>query len=70
MGSFPIVLSRGFRISALPMPLRANCFYRPIDVFITYDGKRAADIPASRYAVRQMVAAEVSWDIALRIGHR
>ncbi|KAL1746335.1 P-loop containing nucleoside triphosphate hydrolase protein [Schizophyllum fasciatum] len=34
----------------------------PIDVFITYDGKRAADIPASRYAVRQMVAAEVAVD--------
>ncbi|GJJ12562.1 hypothetical protein Clacol_006805 [Clathrus columnatus] len=31
----------------------------PIDVFITYDGKRAADVPLSRYAVRKMVAAEV-----------
>jgi hypothetical protein len=26
---------------------------------VTYDGKRAADIPVSRYAVRHLVAAEV-----------
>jgi len=32
---------------------------RPIDVFITYDGKRAADITVSRYAVRHLVAGEV-----------
>lgn len=32
---------------------------RPIDVFITYDGKRAADIPVPRYATRHLVAAEV-----------
>jgi hypothetical protein len=31
----------------------------PIDVFITYDGKRAADIAVSRYAVRHLVAGEV-----------
>ncbi|KAG2020154.1 CHTF18 protein [Coprinopsis cinerea AmutBmut pab1-1] len=31
----------------------------PIDVFITYDGKRAADIPVSRYAVRHLVAEQV-----------
>ncbi|TRM59320.1 P-loop containing nucleoside triphosphate hydrolase protein [Schizophyllum amplum] len=31
----------------------------PIDVFVTYDGKRAADIAVSRYAVRQMVATEI-----------
>ncbi|KAK7033996.1 Chromosome transmission fidelity protein 18 [Paramarasmius palmivorus] len=31
----------------------------PIDVFITYDGKRAPDIPVSRYAVRHMVAEQV-----------
>ncbi|TFK76193.1 P-loop containing nucleoside triphosphate hydrolase protein [Pluteus cervinus] len=31
----------------------------PVDVFITYDGKRANDIPASRYAVRHLVAGEV-----------
>ncbi len=31
----------------------------PIDVFVTYDGKRAADIAVSRYAVRHLVAAEV-----------
>ena len=32
---------------------------RPIDVFVTYDGKRAADITVSRYAVRHLVAGEV-----------
>ncbi|KAH7921370.1 P-loop containing nucleoside triphosphate hydrolase protein [Leucogyrophana mollusca] len=31
----------------------------PIDVFVTYDGKRAADIAVSRYAVRHLVAAEI-----------
>jgi len=30
-----------------------------IDVFVTYDGKRAADIAVSRYAVRHLVAAEI-----------
>jgi hypothetical protein len=34
--------------------------YRPVDAFVTYDGKRAADIPPPRYAVRHLVAAEVS----------
>jgi hypothetical protein len=33
---------------------------RPVDVFVTYDGKRAADIPPPRYAVRHLVATEVS----------
>jgi len=37
-----------------------NLLRSPIDVFITYDGKRASDIVASRYAVRHLVAAEVS----------
>lgn len=31
----------------------------PIDTFVTYDGKRAADIAVSRYAVRHLVAAEI-----------
>ncbi|KIL00951.1 hypothetical protein PAXRUDRAFT_821161 [Paxillus rubicundulus Ve08.2h10] len=31
----------------------------PIDVFVTYDGKRATDIAVSRYAVRHLVAAEI-----------
>ncbi|KAF8891293.1 P-loop containing nucleoside triphosphate hydrolase protein, partial [Infundibulicybe gibba] len=31
----------------------------PIDVFVTYDGKRASDIAVSRYAVRHLVAGEV-----------
>ena len=34
--------------------------HSPVDVFVTYDGKRAADIPPPRYAVRHLVAAEVS----------
>lgn len=38
----------------------------PIDVFITYDGKRASDIVASRYAVRHLVAAEVNAKLAAR----
>ena len=33
---------------------------RPVDLFVTYDGKRAADIPPPRYAVRHLVATEVS----------
>jgi hypothetical protein len=32
----------------------------PIDAFVTYDGKRASDIAISRFAVRQLVASEVS----------
>lgn len=32
----------------------------PADVFMTYDGKRSADIAISRYAVRHLVASEAS----------
>ncbi|KAI8982831.1 P-loop containing nucleoside triphosphate hydrolase protein [Trametes punicea] len=38
----------------------------PIDVFVTYDGKRAADISVSRYAVRQLVAAEIDAKVIAR----
>lgn len=31
----------------------------PIDVFVTYDEKKAADIPASRYATRHLIATEI-----------
>ncbi|KIJ23687.1 hypothetical protein M422DRAFT_104238, partial [Sphaerobolus stellatus SS14] len=31
----------------------------PIDVFITYDAKKAQDVSVSRYAIRKMIAAEV-----------
>ncbi|KAI0072280.1 hypothetical protein K474DRAFT_1668042 [Panus rudis PR-1116 ss-1] len=31
----------------------------PIDVFVTYDGKRASDIALSRFATRQLVATEI-----------
>ncbi|KAF9014074.1 P-loop containing nucleoside triphosphate hydrolase protein [Cyathus striatus] len=37
-----------------------------IDVFITYDGKRAADILVSRYAVRHLVAQEIDARITTR----
>lgn len=33
---------------------------RPIDVFIHFEGKRASDIAASRYAVRHLITNEVS----------
>ncbi|KAJ2921092.1 hypothetical protein H1R20_g16001, partial [Candolleomyces eurysporus] len=36
----------------------------PIDVFVTYDGKRASDIAVSRYAVRHIVATEVDAKLA------
>lgn len=36
---------------------------RPIDVFIHYEGKRADDIAASRFAVRQLVAQAVSLSV-------
>ncbi|KAH7889597.1 P-loop containing nucleoside triphosphate hydrolase protein [Phlebopus sp. FC_14] len=38
----------------------------PIDVFVTYDGKRAADIAVSRYAVRHLVAAEIDATLIAR----
>jgi hypothetical protein len=44
------------RIPSLPDDIRSRS---PIDVFVTYDGKRAEDIAVSRYAVRQLVATEV-----------
>lgn len=53
-------LIRGFEYSARAdiRVLMHAC--RPVDLFVTYDGKRAADIPPPRYAVRHLVAAEVS----------
>ena len=58
----PYVLS----FSALSSIIVTNTS-RPIDVFVTYDGKRAADIAVSRYAVRHLVAGEVMnfffWEI-------
>ncbi|KAJ6624531.1 hypothetical protein B0H10DRAFT_1943134 [Mycena sp. CBHHK59/15] len=38
----------------------------PIDVFVTYDGKRAADISVSRYAVRHLVAGEIEAQLISR----
>ncbi|PVF95198.1 P-loop containing nucleoside triphosphate hydrolase protein [Serendipita vermifera] len=35
----------------------------PIDVFVTYDDKRAADIAISRYATRHLIAAEIDAQI-------
>lgn len=37
--------------------------HRPLDVFVTYEGKRASDITISRYATRHLVAGEVSQDL-------
>ena len=36
-----------------------NSLCSPVDVFVTYDGKRSSDIAISRYAIRQLVANEV-----------
>ena len=36
-----------------------NYRFSPVDVFVTYDGKRSSDIAISRYAIRQLVANEV-----------
>ena len=36
-----------------------NSRYSPVDVFVTYDGKRSSGIAISRCAVRQLVANEV-----------
>jgi len=41
----------------------------PIDVFVTYDGKRAADITVSRYAVRHLVSGEVMSAPRQQAGH-
>ncbi|KAM5538065.1 hypothetical protein V8D89_008262 [Ganoderma adspersum] len=38
----------------------------PVDVFVTYDGRRAADIAVSRYAVRHLVAAEIDAQVIAR----
>lgn len=44
-----------------PRPRKSTCpDNSAIDVFVTYDGKRAGDIVASRFAVRQLVAQAVS----------
>ena len=40
--------------------ISCRCVFRPIDLFVHYDGKRADDIAASRFAVRQLVAQAVS----------
>ncbi|EIW66530.1 hypothetical protein TREMEDRAFT_34848, partial [Tremella mesenterica DSM 1558] len=40
----------------------------PIDVFVHYEGKRADDIAASRFAVRQLVAQAMDAEIARRKG--
>ncbi|KAJ7709592.1 hypothetical protein B0H17DRAFT_1173775 [Mycena rosella] len=37
-----------------------------IDVFVTYDGKRTADIAVSRYAVRHLVAGEIEAQLISR----
>jgi len=53
-------LIRGFEDSVEAGPCLLMSINRPVDSFVTYDGKRAADIPPPRYAVRHLVATEVS----------
>ncbi|KAN0077179.1 P-loop containing nucleoside triphosphate hydrolase protein [Tylopilus felleus] len=38
----------------------------PIDVFVTYDEKRAPDIAVSRYAVRHLIATEIDASLVTR----
>jgi len=38
----------------------------PVDVFVTYDGKRTSDIAISRYAIRQLVANEIDARVSSR----
>ncbi|KAI0006203.1 P-loop containing nucleoside triphosphate hydrolase protein [Russula compacta] len=38
----------------------------PVDSFVIYDGKRAADIAPPRYAVRHLVATEIDAQLAVR----
>ncbi|KAF8633836.1 hypothetical protein AX15_001213 [Amanita polypyramis BW_CC] len=40
----------------------------PIDVFVTYDGKRAIDIAIMRYGLRQLVANEIDAKVVAREG--
>jgi hypothetical protein len=60
MDSFYIDLIRGFGDSVHAGPWLLMSANRPVDSFVTHDGKRAADIPPPRYAVRHLVATEVS----------
>ena len=53
-------LIRGFRDSVHAGLWLLMSVNRPVDSFVTYDGKRAADVPPPRYAVRHLVATEVS----------
>lgn len=39
---------------------------RPIDMFVTYEGRRPADIAQSKFAVRHMVATEIEAECAAR----
>ncbi|KAF8447842.1 P-loop containing nucleoside triphosphate hydrolase protein [Boletus edulis BED1] len=38
----------------------------PVDVFVTYDGRRAPDIAISRYAVRHLIATEIDASLVTR----
>lgn len=38
----------------------------PIDVFVSYEGKRAGDIAVSRYAVRNLVSQEIEAELLRR----
>ncbi|THH10289.1 hypothetical protein EW145_g1444 [Phellinidium pouzarii] len=38
----------------------------PVDVFVTYDGKRSGDISVQRYATRQLIAGEIDIQLIAR----
>jgi len=46
-------------VPSLSLGKYLNSRFSPVDVFVTYDGKRSNDIAISRYAIRQLVANEV-----------
>ena len=46
-------------VTFLSLGKYTNSRCSPVDVFVTYDGKRSSDIAISRYAIRQLVANEV-----------
>ena len=68
MGNYHTGSIRGFLLSCLYLKAKID-FLSPMDVFVTYDGKRAADIAVSRYAVRHLVAGEVHTRMNLPSSH-
>lgn len=40
----------------------------PLDVFASFEGKRAADLPAARFNLRQLISKELEAEIVRRAG--